>query len=197
MGKIEKKLETNGSNSSHQRLSVLIIQWRAIFIRLPAIFRSLWCCCDCSLLSVSRWVRHHDSSLPPAEEDGLFPHPDLHSLHHDGHPGSGLLLDQQGVCAGPHRLWWVHKSKCIFLTIHQSEQLSVYHQFIHSSIINPSVQSSVCPLSNVSICTSIHSPIYHPKNSVLPSICASIHSVIHPSSVHSSYQLLFASPVWV
>lgn len=51
---------------------------------------------DCNLsviLILHRWICHHDRPLSPAEENGLLPHPDLHSLYHDSHSGSSLLLD--------------------------------------------------------------------------------------------------------
>lgn len=49
-----------------------------------------------------RGICDHDNLLRPESEDGLFHHPDLHSLQYDRGFVLGLLLDQQGCCSCPH-----------------------------------------------------------------------------------------------
>lgn len=65
------------------QLSVL----QVIFLFKP------WKDCNLSVILTCRWICHHDRPLSPAEENGLLPHPDIHSLYHDRHSGSSLLLD--------------------------------------------------------------------------------------------------------
>lgn len=49
-----------------------------------------------------RGICDHDDLLRLESEDGLFHHPDLHSLQYDCGFVLGLILDQQGCCSCPH-----------------------------------------------------------------------------------------------
>lgn len=67
------------------RATLLCLRGFALFTRLSC--RSLLCA---------------GGPLPPAEEAGLLPHPDLHPSHNDRGAITGLILDQQGVCPCTH-----------------------------------------------------------------------------------------------